>query len=257
MYWQDKWVFKDTIEYEYKFAGKYGAKGEKRSAREKPSPEIIKKQNQRNKEKRMRRLIKANFGEGDMWLTLKYPKGTRLDSSEVKADLKKFIDAMRRKYKRYDEEFKFIYRIEVGKQGGIHIHMIVPRIRGADTEVMLQRAWKQGRINYQHLDNGDYKELASYITKPPDEEVDKQISLFPEEERKDFIKYSSSRNLIRPEPERKVYSRRTMSRIIRDGPKPSPGYYIDKSSVVFGINRYTGMSYLYYTERKLKEAGSG
>lgn len=251
MFVQDKWVFKNTIEYEIKFMGKYGAKGEKRQKKQKPTPEVIKRQNQRNKEKRMRRLIDANFEEGDLWVTLKYPKGVRLDPKQVKNDLKKFLDSMRRKYKSKATEFKFIYRLEIGKQGGVHIHMIIPRIRGADTELMIQNAWKCGRVNFQALDGGDYQELAAYITKPPDELIKNQLSMFPEEERKEFIKYSSSRNLIRPEPERKEFKRKTLKKLILDEPKATPGFYVVKESIVFGINPYTGMSYYHYKERRL------
>lgn len=252
MYWQDKWVFKDSVEYEIKYAGKYGAKGEKRSKREKATPEVIKRQNQRNREKKMRRLIKANFSEGDLWLTLKYPKGTRKPVHEIKDDLKKYIGTLRRRYKAADSELKFIYRFEIGKQGGIHIHMVVPRIRGADTEVMLQKEWKHGRVNYQNLDDGDYAELAAYIVKLPDEAVEKQLSFVPVEYRKEFIKISTSRNLIRPEPERKVFKRKTVRKLLQEGPTPSKGYYIDKKSVVIGVNQYTGMHFIHYTERKVR-----
>ena len=44
-----------------------------------------------------------------------------------------------------------------------------------------------------------------------------------------------------------------MRRILEDGPKPTPGFYIVKESVVSGINKYTGMSYLRYTEQRIKE----
>lgn len=253
MYYIDRWDLGDTIEYEIKFKGKYGAKGEKRSKKEKPTPEAVKRQNQRNKEKKMRRLIQANFKEGDLWMTLKYPKGHRSDAEEVKADIRAFIESLRRKFKKLNEELKFIYRVEVGKQGGIHIHMIIPRIRGADTELMVQRSWKKGRVNFQSLDDGDYDELAKYITKPPDEEVNNQLSMFPEEERKEFIKYSSSRNLIRPEPVRKEYSRKTVRKLITEGPKATKGYYIVKDSISQGINPYTGMSYFHYRERRLRD----
>lgn len=252
MYWQDRWVFDDSIEYEIKYAGKYGAKGEKRSKRQKATPEIIKKQNQRNREKRMRRTIKANFTEGDLWVTLKYPKGTRKDVREVKDDLKKYISTLRRRYKSADSELKFIYRFEIGKLGGIHIHMIVPRIRGADTELMIQKEWKHGRVNYQNLDNGDYEELAAYIVKLPDESVERQLSFLPIEDRKEFVKVSSSRNLIRPEPERKEFKRRTVKKMLTDGPTPTPGYYIDKKSIVIGVNQYTGMHFIHYRERRIR-----
>lgn len=248
MYWKDIWRFSKSNEIEIKFAGKYGAKGERRSPKRKATPEQIKKQNQLNKEKRMRRLIKANFQEGDYWITLKYPQGTRKETAEVKKDMRNFINAMRRQYGKHEQEFKFIYRVEIGSQGGIHIHMIVPRIRGEDIDQDIQRIWKHGRVNFQNLDDGNYKALAEYITKPPDQEVEQQLSLFPSEERNEYIKYSSSRNLIRPEPERKIYGKWTVRKIIEDGPTPTPGYYIDKDSVHIGFNSYTGMNYIQYTE---------
>lgn len=254
MYIQDKWIIKDSIEYEIKYYGKYGAKGEKRAKRKKATPEIIKKQNQKNRIKRMKRTIKANFDEGDLWITIKYPKGTRKEVSEVKKDLRKFCDSMRRKHKAHNSEFKFVYRMEVGKQGGIHIHMITNRIRGEDTAEHLQKSWKHGRINYQALDDGQYEDLAAYIVKEPDEEVYKQLSLFPMQERKEFIKYSASRNLVRPTPERKVFRKKTLRKMLNEGIEASNGYYVIKDSIRMGKNPYTGMSYIHYTERKVRAA---
>lgn len=257
MYVEDKWIIKDSIEHEIKYFGKYGAKGEKRGKRVKPSPEVIKKQNQKNRIKKMNRIIKANFDEGDLWITIKYPKGTRKSVSEIKKDFKKFCDTMRRRHKSHESEFKYIYRLEIGSQGGIHIHMITNRIRGEDTLMILQKAWKHGRINYASLDDEDYTDLAAYITKEPDEEVYEQLSMFPVQERKEFIKYSSSRNLIRPQPERKKFKKRTVRKIINEGLKATEGYYIVKESVKIGVNPYTGMSYIYYTERKIKRLNDG
>ena len=68
-YKKDTWVFPGSIEHEFKFMGKYGAAGEKRQRRQQASKEQIQKQNQWLREKRMRRLIKANFCENDFWVT--------------------------------------------------------------------------------------------------------------------------------------------------------------------------------------------
>ena len=96
MYWVDAWHFRDSIEYEYKYAGNYGAKGEKRAKRRKATPEEVRRQNQRNREKNVRRLIKANFSSNDYWVTLKYPKGERPGIEEVKRHMKGFLDKVRR-----------------------------------------------------------------------------------------------------------------------------------------------------------------
>ena len=83
-----------------------------------------------------------------------------------------------------------------------------------------------------------------------------QISMFPEEMQKQFIKYTCSRNLVHPQTEKKQYSHWTMAKILRDGPTPTPGYYIEKATLRVGINPFTGYSYMHYTERKLeKERG--
>ena len=251
-YWLDIFCFPGSIEYEYKWAGNYGAKGEKRANRIKATPEQIKKQNQLNKEKYVRRLIKANFFPDDLWITLKYPKGKRKPVWKIKKDFKNFIERLRYRYEKRGRLLKYIYRMEVGKRGGIHIHMIIPRIRGEDTDLLVQEAWKCGRVHFESIyEYGGYEKLANYIVKQPDEDVLEQLSLFPEEERKDFIKYSSSRNLVRPVPERKYRRRWTVKKLIEEGPKPTPGYYIDKNTIRAGKNRFTGMSYLHYTEVKI------
>ena len=252
-YWLDTFIFPNSTEHELKWEGKYGAKGEKRKPRQKATPEQIKKQNQLNREKYVRRLIKANFFPEDLWITLKYPKGKRKPVWEVKKDFRNFVSRLKYQYKKRGHALKYIYRMEVGKKGGIHIHMIIPRIRGEDADLLAQEAWEKcGRIHFESIyEYGGYEQLASYIVKQPDEEVEKQLSMFPEEEREVFISYNSSRNLIRPVAERKHYRRWTVKKLIEEGPRPRSGYYIDKSSIRSGVNRYTGMSYLYYTECRM------
>lgn len=257
-YWKDTWRFPNSNEYEYKYAGKYGAKGEKRGKRKKATPEQIKKQNQQNREKKMRRLIKANFIPDDIWATLKYPKGMRKTAEEVKRDLRNFLSDMRKEYKKRGEIFKFVYRMEIGERGGIHIHILLNRSREKpDTDITIQSMWKRGRVNYESIyEYGGYRKLANYIVKQPDEDMEGQMVLFPDEDRKQLGRYSTSRNLIRPQPEREVFRKRTVKKLIREGPEPTPGYYIDKNSIVYGINRYTGMSYFHYTECRIVEINS-
>lgn len=259
----DIYRFPNSTEYEYKYAGKYGAKGEKRAPKKKQTKEQIEKQNQYYRENRVRRLIKANFRPNDLWVTLKYQKGTRKPVSEVKKDLKAFLGKMRTAYKKKGKSFKFICRMEVGQHGGIHIHILMNRLRGgADsfTDIMVQSNWNHGRVNYTSIyATGGYKNLAAYIVKQPAAELEGQLSLFPEEERKMLCRYSSSRNLIRPEPERLHYIRRTLRKLIEQirtagEPKPEQGYYIDRDSIRCGVNPYTGMSYLHYTECRIKPA---
>lgn len=244
------------IEHEYKYAGKYGAKGEKRAPRKKATPEQIKKQNQWNKEKLVLRKMRANFETGDLWITLKLPKGTKKTAKQILKIRDKFFRQLRTAYKKQGEVLKYMYRIEIGERGGIHIHVLINGIRGSSA--LVRDIWKKnigGNVNYEPLyEEGGFKNLADYLVKPIKEEITGQLTLFgSEEEVKIFCKYGCSRNLTVPEPESHEYKKRTVRGLIENGPEPTPGYYIDRDSIRQGINPYTGMSYYYYTEIKLGE----
>ena len=251
MYKQLTWRFSESNEVSITYQGNYGAKGEKRAQRKKPTPDQIKKQNQRNKENRVRRKIKLNFHEQDLWITLKYPQGTRKTIDELNRDFSNFIKKLRRRYQKREEELRWICRKEIGKNGGLHIHLLINRIEGAD--LLVDECWCGHAWHTNIYESGGYAKLAAYIVKQPDEEVMKQLSLFPEEEQDNLISYSCSRNLAEPVPEKKTYSRRTVRKIIDEGPQPTPGYEIDKNSIVQGINPVTGMSYIHYTEYKVRK----
>lgn len=199
--------FDDSIEHELKTKGRYGCKGEKRAKRKKATPEQMARQNQWKKEALVRRKIKANFSPGDLWQTHKYPKGTRITYEQVKDHLTKYQRQMRREYKSRGQPYKWICRIEIGSRGGIHVHMIVNRLSDPEADLIAQRIWGKitgGRINYTNLyAEGGYAKLAKYITKKPNEEQTEQLKAYDEKAVKGMIKYTSSRNLIIPEPIRK------------------------------------------------------
>ena len=250
MYRLDIYRFASSTEYEYKFVGNYGAKGEKRAPKQKRTPEDIERQNQYQRTKTVRHLIKANFHEGDYWTTLTYPKDTSRTIQEVSQDISKFLGHMRYQYKKVDIPCKYIYRIEIGSRGGIHVHIIMNRI--PDLDRMIQRYWTHGKAHNELLDDGTYEQLADYIVKPPTDQQKKLLKTFDEDAKK-LIRYSCSRNLERPVPETKEYSHRTMREVFNRDLVPEKGYYIDKNSIRRGVNNYTGMSYLYYQEVKLQK----
>ncbi len=255
VYRKKTYRFSQSNEYAYTWYGEYGRKGEKRGKRKKATPEQIKKQNQKNRENRLRRKIKANFQDNDYWVTVKYPKGTRKPLEEIDADMKKLIRSLRGKWKRAGEDLKYIMRIEVGKNGGPHAHILMNTHPRGRTMEEVRSSWERianGSINVRPLNIEDAKEVSEYITKQPTEEVQEQLTLFPAEQRKAFVRYTCSRNLEEPEPETKIYLRRTAEKLVREGPKPTPGFYIVKESIRTGINPYTGRSYLYYTENKIR-----
>lgn len=266
-----KYIFINSNEIEFHWKGDYGAKGESRAPKKKKTKEQIAIANQVNKVIRMRRVLKANFFSDDLWCCFKYPAGTKISVDDLENDRSYFLRILRAAYKKAGSELKFASRIEIGEHGGLHFHMAMNRIWNTQTDVIITDCWKrtlersferrrtadkktQGLVDFKPMyDAGGFNELAKYICKQPekDSEEYEQLSMFEEKEQKKLLKISTSRNLIRPEPEKKEYHRLTMRKILLEGPVPTPGYYIDKDSIVSGINPFTGLSYLKYTEIRL------
>jgi hypothetical protein len=248
MYTRYKYEMLNSNEVSIFYRGQYGSKWEKRAKRKKASPEQIRYQNQKNKELYVLRLIQANFYPNDIWACLKMPAGTRISIEDVKKDFTKFTKGLRKDYRKRGEELKFIYRLEIGKHGSPHIHILINRIYGAD--LLVQKNWGPLCHFTPLREEGNFRKLASYIAKPLPDEYE-QMSLFDEKEKKAMSTYNHSRNLIKPEPEKKVYKRRTVKKIVQEGITPTPGYYIDRDSIKMGVNEFTGMSYIHYSEIRL------
>lgn len=234
---QRSYVFDTSIEVERTYKGNGGGRGKRRYKRKKPTEEQIARQNQYNREKKLRRIIKNNFIEDDYWVLLTYQKGHRSNIREAKEDFKKFVRILRREYRKRGSELKWVVRTEVGKRGAAHHHFLVNRI--PDGDVLIKNCWKKitgaGFPSFKHThEEGGFKGLAWYITKPPDEKDDEN----GQAERN----YSRSRNLDIPEP----VIERASAKDMRTYPIPLPGYYIDEDSVSMGINPVTGLEYQHF-----------
>lgn len=249
---------KDRIDHEIGFRGTAGRKGEKRSKRRKASPETIKRQNQWNRTKRLDRKIRANFEEStSLYITLTYKKELRPQTpEEFKADRKTFLDAFRKEYKKAGIPFKWISRAEIGKRGAAHLHFLINDIPGANMIALVNRYWSKGRPMIKPADDLESGTLAKYFTKLSADEYAGQTTWMDEKMQKAVTNYSCSRNLIEPEPEIKTYKRRTLEKAIREGIKPKKGYRILEDSIIYGVNPYTGNSYLHYSEVRANCAGA-
>ena len=242
-YIRDVWEFPDgSKEVEEKHTGRYGAKGMPRKKKEKASPEAIEYQNQWKRETTVRRLIKWNFKPGDYWVTLTYRKGERPSYEALKKDVAKFIRKTRQEYRKAGQEMKYIYRMEIGKKGAPHMHILLNRFANETTatDEILRKTWTAGHAAIKSVyADGDYRALAEYITKKPGDWEPAELK-----------NYISSRNLTRKEAKRKVIHRRTLG----EGKMPTApkGYYVDPDSVRMGINPITGYRYRHYTLIEVK-----
>lgn len=230
--------FKNSIEIEKCFSGKYGWKGKPQKKRI-PSSEEIKKMNRRQAVKKLRWKIKANFNEiDDFHLVLTYKKEKRPDADEAKRRLKNFLQNVRRQYKKRGHDLKYIIVTEY-KNKAIHHHLVINGI--PDTIKLICQYWPHGRPNFTPLhEEESLGELAEYLIK----ETDKTFR------EKEFQKqrYSCSRNLVEPDIKIEI----VMANTFRKEIKPCAGYYIDKSSVVEGINEF-GYRYQFYSMVKIKK----
>lgn len=243
MYIKKTYDLGDVKEVARYYPGRYGAPGCKRKPKKKATPEDIERQNQRNRARKVQRIILANFREGGWHLVLTYRKGEHPGRmEEAKRQRKKFFADMRKAYRKAGYEFKFVCVTELGKRGAVHHHLIIEDIatEKLNTKKMVMESWKYGGRHLTPLyEEGEFEELADYLTKEQGKECN----------------YTRSRNLIVPQPvKEKVYRRKW------DGePQPEEGYYVIKDSVVNGINPVTGRPYQHYMMRSLpgKEESAG
>lgn len=245
MYGKKIYRFLNAIEVREYHSAKYGAPGQRRTKREKPTPEQMEKINQANRERKVRHRLWKYFDTEDYFTDLTYRRDARpLDMAAAKEDFRQFVRAVRKEYKKRGAVLMWMRNIEVGTKNGWHIHLIVNRI--PDTDVILAAAWERGKvINELMYEKGEFAELAAYITKTP--RTDPRLK---------EADYSASRNMPLPPPEEKVYRHwKTWKEI-----KAPEGFYLVKDSVQEGVNPVTGYPYREYIllrTRRISRKGGG
>ena len=242
-YKQKKYIFPNAIEIEQYHTGRYGAPGQSRLKKRKPTPEQIEKINQYNKEKNCRHKLRQHFDVNDYFTTLTYIKDKRPENmAEAKRHFGEFIRYIRREYRKRGEELKWIRNIECGTKGAWHVHMVVNRIQ--DTDRILAAGWSHGHVkNILLYDRGEFKDLAAYITKTP--KTDNRLK---------ESSYSSSRNLPLPDPEVKIYRR---FNTWKEEPPIPEGWQLEPDSYFEGENPVTGYRFRVYTLVKRRRTDAG
>ena len=218
--------------------------GHERKTKTNETPERMKRNNQRRKQREASRMVDANFNPDDLILTLTYREGERPEGIKGALDhFKKLTAYLRREYgKRYYELF-WMRNVEIGPKGGIHIHMIINRIEGA--EFLIKDYWRRyGGVYIQYMqdlhDQG--KDIGEYITKTAVSTLGKNDHKVVESS------YGHSRNVKKVEPEDKVISGQSM----HDEPRTPKGWYLDKNTMYEGVN-VDGYPFRTYTFRRLQK----
>ncbi len=230
-----------TIETELYYTRKYhpeGMRGEKKQG----TPLAQEKVNLRQAEKKLRRLLNANFVYGDFHLILTYRQSDEPRTPEqMNEDIKKFLRKLRAQFKKENKELKYVHVMEIGKRGARHHHLVINRI----DPLIIQKCWPHGRTHESVLDeNGQYARLAEYLIK----ETNKKLG---SDEALQGKRWNCSRNLVRPQVKKRVVSEANM---YRTEPKAKKGYYIDQDSVYHGICEFTGYAYMCFTQIKYSES---
>jgi hypothetical protein len=195
----------------------------KRIRRGEGSSDKVKLNNERYAEQHLEALVDLNFKIGDFWIDLHYSKDDRpMEYEEAEERLTKFIRKLRAEWKKVGGEFKYIATTECGKTGGYHHHILLNAGTVSAERVMMM--WGMRYCSNKLVYSEDLSQLADYIFK--------QSTIEAREERGHERKkrWRSSKNLIKPEVEKKIIKAKTWAAI----PAPPKGYILDKNSVMHG-----------------------
>lgn len=228
----------DTIEIYKTQSSRYGYKIP-RSENIAKTPEDVYKNNQRLAEDHLRQLINANFKNDDLHAILKYRADQRPETpKQAQRDVKVWVDKMRKALKRMKMEFKYIYAVEIGERGAVHIHVVMNCV---DVR-LIRRLWGFGTVYLVSLyTDGQYRELANYIIK--------QTSKMYQRKGWSGRRYTPSKNLIKPESKKKEVTAKKW----RKKPTVPKGYLLDPSfPLVNGRCEVTGIEYQRYGLIKIK-----
>lgn len=73
----------------------------------------------------------------------------------MKKDVTDLIKKVRKRYRKLGKELKYIYRLQIGKRGGPHVHILVNRIQteNTGTDMIFTELWTKGHINIRSVND--------------------------------------------------------------------------------------------------------
>lgn len=243
-YIKETCVAGNTVEISKYYTVRFHPKGEKRQARHKKTTEQQQKVNQRKAQKELRRLMNANFVDGDLLVRLDFHNRRDIEADEMQQLISKATRKMRAELKKEGIDLKYIYVKEIGPRGGKHIHMMMSYC----SSKTIVKCWPYGGVQIQPLfSEGQYSKVAEYFIKYADK-TEKLV-------KGELVgkRWYASRNLVKPKITKKVIS----ANQFRKEAKPKKGYYLDKESIREGVSQLTGFEYFSYTLVKTDKRGQG
>lgn len=208
--------------------------------------------NMRNAQKRLARLMNANFGKGDLLAHLTAAEGC--DEKQAQKDARNMIARLRTRFNRAGQEMKYIYVIETTGAGTErerhHIHMVLTGgVLGRDE---IEQLWGKGlaRVDRVQIQNKGLSGFAHYITqrKTTQEKLLKR-------------KWACSKNLNKPqetESSRKFSRRdaRDIAQAAQNGAKALferkyPGYRLVEQPMI-RYSEWTAGAYIYAFMEKIE-----
>lgn len=228
----------EIIEVKKYHPAQYGAPGQKRKKKRFLTPEAVKAQNEKNRIRHIQNLILCNF-DGGYHIVLRYLDGHHPKNyEEAEKNLMSFLRSAGKSIKDKGTKFHYIAVSERGKRKGhLHHHVIVQNLEDVNIIAECMNAWKRFGTFTIHpmsaeLYDKDYADLAAYIVKKETKEE------------QSGSRYHVSRGLKKPE----VINKETYFGEIRE-PEAPKGWFIDYSTLIEGINPYTGKKYQRYYAR--------
>ena len=229
------------IEVEKTFSGRWESesRGERRKS---PQKKSWKKVNLRNTTKKLRRTLVLNFEPGDYHITLTYV-GDPPEPKEAAGNLSKFLLYLQRWYRRQGKELRYV-KVTEYKQKRIHHHIVVNDIPGALGK--MRALWKGGMYPSVLYADGGFEDLAAYLVK-------ETKLTFRDLEAPSRLRYSTSRNLKKPQVETRVMKADEWVK-----PRSHPGDTgYRKKAFEEGVSEITGRRYQYYTLIPMERAVKG
>lgn len=241
MYIQNVWSIKGEREVENIFSGRYG-KRTPPSGRRAPTPEEQERINEQQCIRKLRRKIHANFDKDDLFETLTYGRDRRPDPKGAAHELRLLLNRLRGIWKRAGTDLRYIVVTEY-KSKSIHHHIIVNDLPDGTGAKKIAQSWsRNGHANTKYLyEDGQYEQLAAYLIK-------ETSKTFRDPDNPSKLRYSCSRNLVTPVAKTRILKRDDWP----EEPRAPKGYYLEKSSLVNGVNR---MGYRFQFYRLIKISG--